>query len=237
MKELFEKIIFEENNIFSKIKTAIIAKEGIIVTYFNQHCFNIAYGDKKYLELLKKYFTVFAADFGILFFYSLFFKKIKIYNATDLNKKIIDLIIENKKEIILIGGDHHLDEIKELCIRNNILLSNYYNGYNFNFFDLIDKIKENSFNIIFLGMGVPKQEFIAKQIFEELPNSLIICVGNFFEFYFGFDKRAPKILINIGLEWFYRLIKNPSKFWKRYIIGIPLFIFRFLKLRFIYDEN
>ena len=50
-----------------------------------------------------------------------------------------------------------------------------------------------------------------------------------FDFYAGSVNRAPDFMINLGLEWFYRLIKEPNRLWRRYIINNTIFVFYILK--------
>ena len=61
--------------------------------------------------------------------------------------------------------------------------------------------------------------------------------GNFFEFYLGTIKRIPKIYRNIGIEWIYRFFQEPKRLWKRYFIGIPLFIFGVIKLKLSINKS
>jgi N-acetylglucosaminyldiphosphoundecaprenol N-acetyl-beta-D-mannosaminyltransferase len=79
-------------------------------------------------------------------------------------------------------------------------------------------------------MGVPLQEKIAFELSKRINGLQIICVGNFLEFYFGTIKRAPKFLHNSGFEWIFRLLTEPRRLWKRYLIGIPVFIARIILL-------
>jgi exopolysaccharide biosynthesis WecB/TagA/CpsF family protein len=80
-------------------------------------------------------------------------------------------------------------------------------------------------------MGVPKQELFAEQLIRTSNERVIICVGNFLEFYFGTKKRAPYFLQKIGFEWMFRLLSEPKRLWRRYLLGIPLFIYRVIKIK------
>ncbi|MCH7517195.1 MAG: WecB/TagA/CpsF family glycosyltransferase [Bacteroidetes bacterium] len=100
----------------------------------------------------------------------------------------------------------------------------------------MNDINSSSCKVIIIGMGVPRQELLAFNISKRAKVILIICVGNFLEFYFGTKKRIPKIFRNTGVEWLYRLISEPRRLWKRYLVGIPIFLFRILKLRIKTDS-
>ena len=57
----------------------------------------------------------------------------------------------------------------------------------------------------------------------------VCCIGAVFDFYAGTVKRAPQLYINLGLEWLYRLVKEPRRMWKRYLIGNTKFIWYVVK--------
>lgn len=89
---------------------------------------------------------------------------------------------------------------------------------------MIEKINNFSPQVLFIGMTAPKQEKWAYQNLSKLEVGHICCIGAVFDFYSGTVKRAPKWMIKIGLEWFYRFIKEPRRMWRRYIIGNTVFI-------------
>lgn len=97
-------------------------------------------------------------------------------------------------------------------------------------FDYLDFVNIHSSplsrRVIVLGMGMPKQEKVAAILRENLVGpALIICGGAVFDFYSGRFPRAPKFLRKLRLEWLYRLMKEPSRLFGRYVIGIPVFLF------------
>ena len=73
--------------------------------------------------------------------------------------------------------------------------------------------------VLFIGMTAPKQEKWAYQHFNQLEVGHVCCIGAVFDFYAGTVTRAPQWMIHIGLEWFYRFIKEPKRMWRRYLIG------------------
>lgn len=88
-------------------------------------------------------------------------------------------------------------------------------------------MRPGRFNIIVLAMGMPKQEMLAARIKQELQgNGLIICGGAIIDFQAGRFKRAPDWVQKCSLEWLYRLLKEPKRLFKRYVIGIPVFLIR-----------
>lgn len=85
-------------------------------------------------------------------------------------------------------------------------------------------IEENRSVFVFIGLGDPKQILISRQIAllrqtgDNSTRITTLLLGASFQFYLGMTKRAPAFFRKSGLEWFYRLCKEPRRLWKRYTI-------------------
>jgi len=79
-------------------------------------------------------------------------------------------------------------------------------------------------DVLFVGMTAPKQEKWAFQHFSQMQVGHVCCIGAVFDFYAGTVQRAPKWMIQLGVEWLYRLIKEPRRLWRRYLIGNTKFL-------------
>lgn len=92
-------------------------------------------------------------------------------------------------------------------------------------FDRIcDKIRESGANLVWVGLGCPKQErWIAKHL-EELPPAVYFGIGAAFAFHAGEVKQAPALIQRYGVEWLYRLCKEPRRLFKRYFTYNSLFL-------------
>jgi exopolysaccharide biosynthesis WecB/TagA/CpsF family protein len=78
------------------------------------------------------------------------------------------------------------------------------------------------FRFCFLAIGSPQQEIIAQKLKERgIARGLALCVGAAINFLTGIERRAPLWMQEAGLEWLYRLTKNPRRLWKRYLIRGP----------------
>jgi N-acetylglucosaminyldiphosphoundecaprenol N-acetyl-beta-D-mannosaminyltransferase len=85
--------------------------------------------------------------------------------------------------------------------------------------------------LIVLGMGMPRQESVARELRANLDAPcLIVCGGAIIDFLGGKTARAPRWLRGVGLEWAFRLALEPRRLFKRYVIGNPLFLARALTL-------
>lgn len=94
---------------------------------------------------------------------------------------------------------------------------------------IINMIKDVKADILFVGLGSPKQEKWIYKYKDQYQVPVSIGVGVSFEFVAGVVKRAPKWMQKIGLEWFWRLIMEPKRLWKRYLIDDPVFFWLVLK--------
>lgn len=98
---------------------------------------------------------------------------------------------------------------------------------------IIKAINEANPDLLWIGMTAPKQEKWTYQHWDELNiHCHVGTIGAVFDFYAGTAKRAPIWWQEHSLEWFYRLIKEPRRMWKRYVLGNPLFLWNVLKEKF-----
>ncbi|MFC2102926.1 WecB/TagA/CpsF family glycosyltransferase [Bacteroidota bacterium] len=232
---IFEKLYNLESDVLTLVEKRHKEKEGLLLTYFNQHCYNIYNSNQEYKHLMENEFEIFLDGTGIYYALKLHgFKNIQRFNATDFNEKIFNYFSEHGVRLFLIGGKFDDKFINEKASQKEINVLGYQNGFFLQSdFPLIsEKIRRASPEAIIIGMGVPKQELIAFQIKQVFKQELIICVGNFFEYYFGTKRRAPEIFRKTRMEWFYRFLSEPRRLWKRYLIGIPFFIYNILKQYF-----
>ena len=94
----------------------------------------------------------------------------------------------------------------------------------------IKKINQSNADIVLVGRGCPRQEkWVADHV-----NKIfcpMLAVGAAFDFHAGLVKQAPAWMQNLGLEWFFRLIQEPRRLWKRYLFTNSQFIIKFLKYK------
>jgi N-acetylglucosaminyldiphosphoundecaprenol N-acetyl-beta-D-mannosaminyltransferase len=85
-------------------------------------------------------------------------------------------------------------------------------------------IREAQPDIVWVGLGTPKQERWMASHVNRLNGAVLIGVGAAFDFHAGTIKQAPRWLQRSGFEWLFRLIVEPRRLWKRYFTVIPLFM-------------
>lgn len=150
----------------------------------------------------------------------------------DMMEKILNYLSSTKGSAYFFGAKKSIISAASKNIKDkyaNLEVVGFSSGY----FDedeeqnIIKDINEKKPDVLFVGLGAPKQEKWIYNHKKILNAKVIIGVGGSFDVYSGYIKRAPKWIQKSGLEWLYRLISDPKRI-KR-MIFIPKFIVRVLK--------
>jgi len=94
--------------------------------------------------------------------------------------------------------------------------------------ELIRRVATLKPDIVWVGLSTPKQEKFMAEYWQKLDTTLMVGVGAAFDFHAGRVRQAPRWMQRSGLEWFYRLLCEPRRLWRRYFKNNPLFIIRIL---------
>lgn len=105
---------------------------------------------------------------------------------------------------------------------------------------IVEDIRNSGAAIAFVGLGCPRQEVWVYEYGQDLGMPLL-AVGAAFDMHAGRISQAPKLLQKWGLEWFYRLMQEPTRLWRRYVFLNPLFVslftLQFLKIVYFDPAN
>lgn len=97
--------------------------------------------------------------------------------------------------------------------------------------EFINRMNESGAHIFWIGLGAPKQELWMHENYKKLNKGIMIGIGAGFDYLAGNTKHAPVWMKNIALEWVFRLIQEPRRLWKRYLVTNTLFLwYVFLEL-------
>ncbi|MBL1211655.1 WecB/TagA/CpsF family glycosyltransferase [Geminocystis sp. GBBB08] len=154
----------------------------------------------------------------------------------------------NEIKIFLLGGEPEVAQKAQNKINQKvgreIIVSALSPSFGFEnnsveCFAIIDQINKSGANVIAIGVGAPKQEKWIVKYRSLLPNvKIFLPIGATIDFEAEHKTRSPKWMSNIGLEWFYRLICEPKRLWKRYLVDSIPFLIHTLQYRFdIYKNN
>lgn len=216
--------------ILADVENAIAGNKKLSISYVNAY---IVTESKKNADLknnLQQLDDLFIDGIGVYSALKILNKKndaLRRINATDLNSKILELCIKKKYKVFFLGGGDEaklrLAEIIKIKY-SDLSLAGIYSRNEIEIVNLNQIINSASPDIIFVGLGTPLQEEWICKNYNLVNTKVFIGVGSWFEFISGVYLRAPIFIRKIGLEWTIRLLQEPSRLWKRYILGIPKFI-------------
>jgi N-acetylglucosaminyldiphosphoundecaprenol N-acetyl-beta-D-mannosaminyltransferase len=93
---------------------------------------------------------------------------------------------------------------------------------------VIEDIRAHAPRIVLVGMGTPKQELWVDRYADRLDGAVVWTVGALLDYVAGRIPRAPHWIADNGLEWIFRLVIEPQRLWRRYLLGNPVFLKRIL---------
>jgi len=93
---------------------------------------------------------------------------------------------------------------------------------------VIQQINHSGADIVWVGLSTPKQELWMAKHLGRLHPPVMIGVGAAFDFHAGLKSQAPRWIQKIGMEWFFRLVTEPKRLWRRYLTNNPLFCIYFM---------
>lgn len=218
-----------------------LPKGKLLINTINAHSYNTALKDKLFAEALTKGDALIPDGASIV-------KACKWINAKSQPKERIagwDLFTFEMERLNERGGkcffmgssEKVLALIKEEARISypSIIVETYSPPYKPEFSEednraIIDAINKANPDLLWIGMTAPKQEKWTYTHWQELNiHCHVGTIGAVFDFFAGTMERAPIWWQEHSLEWLYRLIKEPKRMWRRYIIGNTLFIYNIMK--------
>lgn len=205
----------------------------LLISTINAHSFNVTKEDQLFKDSLMNSDILIPDGISIVWALKwLSNKSIKKIAGADLFYYEMKRLQKKGGKCFFLGSTNQtLTKIKERALKEfpDIRVESYSPPYKAEFskedsYNMIQAVNEFNPDVLFIGLTAPKQEKWAYQHLEKLQTGHICCIGAVFDFYAGTIERAPDWMIDFGLEWFYRLAKEPRRMWRRYIIGNVRFI-------------
>ena len=155
-------------------------------------------------------------------------------SGIDLFYEILRSSTTSGNGIFLLGATQDVLRKTSFELKNqfpNLKVSGTHHGYftNDQEEEIIHKINESEAKILFVAISSPTKENFINRWRNELNVNFVMGVGGTFDVVAGSTKRAPLWMQSYGLEWFYRLIQEPNRLWKRYLFTNSKFIFMMLR--------
>lgn len=211
-----------------------------IVAYANIKTMNLAYEQPWYAGFLNRANLVYCDGFGVVLGARLAGRPIRaVHRATcpDWLETLAGECEQNGRSLFLLAGcDETADKArKRLAAAFPQLKLGVHHGYfqktgpeNENVIQIINRFQPD---ILCVGFGTPLQEQWIEHNHQKINTHVFLPVGACVDYYTGLRSRGPAWLTDHGLEWLCRLISEPQRLWHRYVVGIPLFMLRIIRIR------
>jgi len=225
-----------------KEQLASLPDKKLLINTINAHSYNVAQKDSVFSEALRKGDVLIPDGISIVKSYKwLKNKSIERIAGADLFVFEMDKLNNIGGKCFFLGSSENvLSLIKKRAEEEypNIEIYTFSPPYKVEFTaeentEMIEKINAVLPDLLWIGMTAPKQEKWAYSHLNRLAvNCHIGTIGAVFDFYAGTVKRAPLGWQKHGLEWLYRLIKEPRRMWKRYLVGNVIFLYYIIKEKY-----
>jgi len=206
--------------------------ERSLLAFVNPDCLNVAWNNSQYRKVLENAERVLPDGIGIhLGCRMRGIRLLDNLNGTDLFPRLCDRVSQEGMSIYLLGARPGI-AAETACVMKKsyptLKIAGTMHGY---FSDdenagVIKEINESGADILLVATGAPRQELWLAENAAALKPTLRMGVGGLFDFYSGRIRRAPAWVRELGMEWVWRLLMEPRRLWRRYVIGNPLFLAR-----------
>lgn len=241
---LFELLGLKIDNItmseaIGLIRRHLAQQSKSAIFFVNPDCMNKMVTDRAYREALNSADHIFPDGIGLVIAGKMLGTPLREnINGTDMLPFLCEMAAAENRSIFLLGGKPGVAEQAAETIGKNygVTVAGVMHGY----FDreqespeVIETINRSGASILLVAFGAPLQEEWIARYRNELQPPILMGVGGLFDFFSGNIQRAPRWMREIGLEWVYRIMQEPGRMWKRYVIGNPLFLYRVMKWKLV----
>jgi len=215
-----------------------LADRAKIILFAHPHALNLAYFDPALSKRMHRADLVLPDGVGIRIAARMLGRMLpNNVNGTDMLPVLCSGAVERGLPLVLVGGKPGVAKTCAERLQQGTpglkipIVSDGYLGENESH-RLVEQIRSIGPCMVLVGMGTPLQEAWAWNYLADLPGVSAVTVGGLFDFFAGRMERAPMAWREMGLEWLFRLIQEPRRMARRYLVGNPLFISLALMQRF-----
>jgi N-acetylglucosaminyldiphosphoundecaprenol N-acetyl-beta-D-mannosaminyltransferase len=151
----------------------------------------------------------------------------------DLFEKLLEIASDRRVSVFFLGARPEVLNKTVEKVRSRfpgLIIAGCHHGYFWDYErEVVDAIRSSKASLLFVGITSPKKELFINRWRHELGVRFAMGVGGSFDIMAGVTKRAPKWMQRAGLEWLYRVIQEPRRMWKRYLVTNSKFLFMLAK--------
>ena len=209
----------------------------VTVAHVNAHTLNLAAADDSYREILNRADLVLNDGKGIMLAARLLHRPFPAdLNGNFFSPLQLELAAEREWPVFFLGAKPGVAERAARIVAGRIpglVVVGSRDGY-FSADEegaVADGIRDTGAKVVLVGLGNPRQERWLARWLGSTGALVGVGVGAFFDFQTGEVVRAPDWMNRRGLEWVHRLVQEPTRMWRRYLVGNPRFLWRALRDR------
>jgi len=234
-------------DVVAQLERHLIHRESTHVVNLNPYHFLLSRDDREFETICATGDVVFADGVGIKFASALQNRHIHHrYTGLDVMLELCTLSAVKGYSVFLFGGQHGIVDDCAAQLRKQLPGLTIAGTFEPPFVEGIEEfdnetiirtINRSQPDLLFVALGAPKQEKWIERYRDRLDVPIMMGVGGSFDILGGRFSRAPHWMRSLGLEWLYRLLSEPTRLSGRYLLGIPLFVYLILRLKFGSSRN
>ena len=216
----------------AQIASDLDGTEAKTFFFVNPDCLNKIFNDPEYFKILQTSDHLFPDGIGLTIAGKILQSPLlENINGTDMLPFICTMAAARNHSIFLLGSRPGTAQKMGERIHEayGVRIAGHAHGY----FDhakeseeRVRTINASGADILLVAFGAPLQEKWIAAHKDHLRPRVLMGVGGLFDFFSGTTRRAPSWVREIGMEWVYRILQEPGRMWRRYVIGNPAFLFR-----------
>lgn len=229
------------DELLEQIATVIAARQRALISYANVHALNLAYSLPWFRALLNQSDLVFCDGFGVKWGARLVGARLpERFTPPDWIARLVEIACRDDFSVFMVGARAGVAERVATEFKRrfpDLRIAGTHHGY----FDKTPNSAENQAviqainaakpNLLIVGFGMPIQERWLLDNWARLDVNVALTAGAAFDYLAGEVRRAPRWMTDHGLEGLGRLVIEPRRLWRRYLVGNPLFLYRVLRQR------
>jgi len=202
-----------------KFGYAVTPNVDHLIRYHDDPGFRALYADASYVLLDSRFLShIFRASKGL---------RVPVCAGSDLTAQLFARVIRPDDKIVLVGGSN--EQARSLSDQFGLNALSHYNPP-MGFFQDPNEVEacvrfveaQSPFRFCFLAVGAPRQEALAQALKSRgTARGLALCIGASVNFLTGVERRAPRWMQRLGMEWLFRLAQDPRRLAQRYLVRGP----------------
>ncbi|MDP1525828.1 MAG: WecB/TagA/CpsF family glycosyltransferase [Rhodocyclaceae bacterium] len=219
------------------IECALAARQPTRIAFINADCANIAARNDSYRADIEDCDWVFVDGIGMRIAGKVMGQPVADnVNGTDLFPPLCRMLALQGRSLYLLGARHGIaaaaaDWAQRHC--PGLKIAGTRDGY-FAAADttaVLADIRKSAADVLLVAFGAPRQEAWIREHFADTGATVAMGIGGLFDYFADRIPRAPLWMRRAGLEWVFRLIQEPGRLWRRYLVGNLVFLARLARTR------